>query len=421
MSHKPDRTELTAQDVTLAAGHRWQRLYLLFGGLGLLGLAASFVLKGYAPKGQLGFSYLVAFVFWLSIALGGFFFVLVQFASRAGWSVTVRRMAETVMATLPLFLLLFIPVIWSMHDLYHHWLDLAAVARDPLLRHKSPWLNERFFQLRAAVYLLAWAGFATYFYLQSVKQDTTKDHAITRRLQLLSAPGLIVFAVTVSFAAFDWIMSIDPHWYSTIFGVYYFAGCLVAIFSVLCILAVLLPRTGALPEGVVTVEHLHDLGKLLFGFTVFWAYIAVSQFLLYWYGNIPEETIFFAKRWYVVPEAANASKVWPLSTWRHLTTFLALGHFVVPFLFLLPRTIKRHPTFLLLGACWMLLMHLCDTFWLIMPNLHKAGIQVSVLDLTTLLGVGGIFLAGFFWLLRRQALVPVGDPRLPEALRFENF
>lgn len=420
MAHKQD-IKLTARDVTLGASHHWQRLWIMFAGLGLLGLAISFVLQSYAAKGQLAHSYLVAFIFFLSIALGGLFFVLLQFASKAGWSVVVRRIAETCMATLPLFVLLFIPVYLGMHELYHHWLDKAAVAADPILRHKSPWLNESFFVGRAALYLVAWSGLALFFYRQSVKQDDSGQHAITRRLQMASAPGIVIFAITVSFASFDWMMSLDPHWYSTIYGVYYFAGCMIAIFAVMIILAVVLERPGGLNKGIVTVEHFHDLGKLLFAFTVFWAYIAVSQFLLIWYGNIPEESLFYAKRWYVVSHGAGASKQWPLSSWRHVTLFLALGHFVVPFLFLLPRAIKRHRAFLVLAACWMLLMHLLDTYWLIMPNLHTRGVQFSVLDLTTVIGVGGIFFAGFFWLLRRQAMVPVGDPRLAESMRFENF
>ena len=420
MTHSKD-LKLTAEDVTLGANHPWQRLWIVFAGLGLVGLALSFVLQSYGAKGQLAHSYLVAFIFFLSIALGGVFFVLIQFASKAGWSVVVRRVAETCMATLPLFVLLFIPVYWGMNELYHHWLDQAAVAADPVLRHKSPWLNASFFLARAALYLGAWSGMALYFYRQSVKQDDSGQHAITRRLQVVSAPGLVVFAITVSFASFDWMMSLDPHWYSTIYGVYYFAGCMVAIFAVMILLAVVIERPGGLRKGIITVEHLHDLGKLMFAFTVFWSYIAVSQFLLIWYANIPEESLFFAKRWYVVSHGAGASAQWPLSTWRHVTLVLVLGHFVVPFLFLMPRAIKRNKTFLVLGASWMLLMHLLDTYWLIMPNLHTQGVQFSVLDITTLLGVGGIFFAGFFWLLRREAMVPVGDPRLGESLRFENY
>ncbi len=419
--HHHDTPTLTREDVTLPRGHRWHKLPLIFALLGVGGLGVSLALKGSAPKGQFAFSYLVAFLFFLSIALGALFFVLVQFASRAGWSIVVRRLAENMMATLPLFALLFIPVLLSMHSLYHHWTDTAAVARDPNLVHKSPWLNEDFFKIRAGIYLLSWALLAIYYYRKSVRQDTTGDPRTTRVLEIVSAPGIVVFALTASFASFDWMMSIDPHWYSTIWGVYFFAGCMVSVFAMLIIVTVLLGRGDALKRKVINQEHLHDLGKLLFAFTCFWAYIAFSQFMLYWYGNIPEETIFFAKRWYVVPHGAGATQQWVESSWKYVTILLALGHFAVPFLFLLPRTVKRHGGLMMIGAFWMLAMHLVDTYWLIMPNLHAHGFRFHLLDVTTLIGVGGIFLAGFFWLLRGCALIPLRDPRLPESLQFENF
>jgi hypothetical protein len=225
----------------------------------------------------------------------------------------------------------------------------------------------------------------------------------------------------VTFASFDWLMSLDPHWYSTIWGIYFFAGSLVAVFAVLLLLSVALSRRGEPTRGVITQEHLHDLGKLLFAFTCFWAYIAFSQFMLYWYGNIPEETLFYAKRWYLIPHGPEATRQWATSSWSYVSVLLALGHFAVPFFFLLPRTVKRNRALVVVAALWMLLMHLVDVYWLIMPNLHPKGVALHWLDVTTLVGVGGIFFAGFFWLTRGCALIPVRDPRLPESLRFENF
>ncbi|MCB1153717.1 quinol:cytochrome C oxidoreductase, partial [bacterium] len=244
------------------------------------------------------------------------------------------------------------------------------------------------------------------YYRGSVKQDKSGDKKITRRLQNLSGPGIILTALTLTFAAFDWIMSLDPHWYSTIYGVYYFSGSLVAIFAFLSISIIAMQSAGLL-EGVVTTEHYHDLGKLLFGFTVFWTYIAFSQYFLIWYANIPEETLWYAHR--------------SVGSWQKMTTFMAVGHFVLPFFYFLTRSTKRHRFALLVGAMWMLMMHFIDMYWLVAPSLHHEGVVFGLIDVTTLLGIGGLFLAFFTWNLRRNPLVPIKDPRLQESLRFENF
>jgi hypothetical protein len=222
----------------------------------------------------------------------------------------------------------------------------------------------------------------------------------------VSYPALIVFALSVTFAAFDWIMSLDPHWYSTIFGVYFFAGCVVCSFAGLTVLALALTRSGYLRHSI-TVEHFHDLGKLLFAFMVFWSYIAFAQFFLIWYGNIPEETVWFLER---LDDG-----------WKPLTILLAVGHFGLPFLYLVPRTIKRRRPLLLAGAAWMLLVHLLDLHWLVMPALHDGGPGFLLLELFALAGVGGAAVAVLGWLLVGAPLVPVRDPRLLESLAFENF
>ncbi len=216
----------------------------------------------------------------------------------------------------------------------------------------------------------------------------------------------MAFAVTLTFASFDWIMSLYPHWFSTIFGVYYFSGAAVGIFALLAILALVLGRANLL-AGAVTVEHLHDLGKLLFAFVVFWAYIAFSQFMLIWYGNIPEETAFFADRW-------NAG-------WRPVSIALAVGHFVLPFFVLLLRDVKRRAgTFAALGA-WMLAMHYLDLYWLVMPTFRPESPTPTLLDLVAFVALGSLFVGALGWLMRRAALVPVRDPRLSESLSFENM
>ena len=395
--------KIKPEQVTIGADSGWRHLPAVGVGLALLGGGICGALAGGNLK-QFYHSYLVAFLFFLSLALGGLFFVLVQFATRSGWSVVVRRIAENVMGTLPLFALLFVPVALGAHDLFH-WTHAEAVAGDELLQAKQPYLNEGFFYGRAAVYLLIWSALSWYLRRQSVRQDATGDHDVTRKLQAFCAPMLLVYALSLTFAAFDWLMSLDPHWYSTIFGVYFFAGSVVGIYSVMILLVAALRRSGLMGQAV-TADHFHDMGKMLLAFVAFWAYIAFSQYFLIWYANIPEETIWFLHRW--------------KGSWKLLSVFMGVGHFALPFFFLLPRTIKRHTGALVAAAVWMLAAHYIDLYWLVMPGLHHHGVQPHLLDLGALLLVGGLFLGTVGLLMRRGALVPVADPRLPESLSFEN-
>ncbi len=402
--HHPHPPVLRASSLWLPPDHAWRRLPKLGLVLAVLGLGGSLALGLLSHDGrhQLWHSWLVGSLFVLSVALGGLFFVLVHHATQAGWSVVVRRIAENAMATLPFLALLFVPLLFGMHDLFH-WSHADAVAADPLLAHKRPYLNVPFFLIRTLAYFGIWSFLAIWFGRLSRLQDQTGDHELTRRMRRASAPGLLLFAISVTFFAFDWVMSLDPHWYSTIFGVYFFAGSTVAFFAFLALVA--LGQRHMLAR-VLNAEHLHDIGKLLFAFVAFWAYMAFSQYLLIWYANLPEETGFFAQR-------LNGS-------WRPASAVLALGHFVVPFFFLLPRTTKRHTTALAAASVWLLVMHLLDLYWLVMPSLHADGMAPSLLDLATLIGCGGVFLAAFGWSQSRQALVPLRDPRLPESLTFEN-
>jgi hypothetical protein len=393
-----------ARQLEIPAESRWARLPLAGTVIGALGIAAS-ALLGRNDPAQFYFSWLVAFLFFLSIALGGLFFVLVHHATKSQWGVVVRRLGENAMATLPLFVLLFIPVALGLHHLYS-WSNPEVVSADPLLSGKQAFLNPTFFWIRTGIYFAVWSILALAYRRASRRQDATGEERLSRRMIFWSGPSIILFALTVTFASFDWIMSLDPHWYSTIFGVYFFSGSLVAIFAFLILTAASLERAGYL-QSVVTDEHFHDLGKLLFAFMVFWTYIAFAQFFLIWYGNIPEETV-----WYLHRQEGS---------WMAISALLGWGHFALPFLFLMPRTIKRRRPLLVGGAVWMLLMHLVDLHWLVMPVHQHHGFHPTLLDLTTLVGVGGLFVALFTRLLRSGALVPLGDPRLPESLSFENF
>jgi hypothetical protein len=300
--------------------------------LGVIGLAAGVLLIFVTDEGRPRFfhAYLVSFCYFLSLALGALFFVALQHLTRSGWSVVVRRLAEGIAATLPVLAVLCIPVLLGMHDLYH-WTHSDAVAGDSLLQWKQPYLNTPFFIVRVVVYFVVWTLLAWFFLTASVRQDATGDVRLTLRMQAASAPAMVLYAITVTFAAFDLLMSLDPHWYSTIFGVYYFAGSVVGFFALLALVVYLLQRAGRLTRAI-TIEHYHDLGKLIFAFVVFWAYIAFSQYLLIWYANIPEETVWYLRR--------------QSGSWAAVSLVLLFAHFVVPFVALLSRVSKRRKSLL---------------------------------------------------------------------------
>lgn len=370
--------------------------------VGVIGLGASLALAGGTK--QFYFSWLVAYMYFLSIALGALFFVLVHTVTRAAWGVTLRRVVENVMATLPVFALLFIPIWLGRHEVYE-WMHADAAAHNPIIKGKSAFLNEGFWFVRAILYFVAWSVLATWFSTQSQKQDETGEEQISARLRGAAPVGIVLFALSTTFATIDWMMSLEPMWYSTMIGVYFFSGAVVAILSFTLLLVHFAYAQGAL-RGVVTVEHLQDVAKLLFGFTIFWAYIAFSQYFLIWYANIPEETIYYMKR--------------QVGSWQSAGMVLALGHFLVPFFFLMPRAVKRQSALLIVIAIWQLLMHFLDLHWCIMPNLHHDGMKLGLTDITAFAAVGGIFLAALGWVSSRRALVPLRDPRLPESLSFEN-
>jgi hypothetical protein len=228
---------------------------------------------------------------------------------------------------------------------------------------------------------------------------------VSARLRRFAGPAIIVLALTQTFASIDWIMSLTPHWYSTMFGVYFFAGSFVGFIAFLSVVAVAMRGAGLL-DTVISAEHLHDVGKFLFAFTAFWAYIGFSQFFLIWYANLPEET-----SWY---------KVRIEGSWLWVSLTLMAGHFGVPFFYLMGRDVKRRGSTLAIGGVWLLAMHFLDLYWQVMPTLHPDGLRPSVLDVAAFLAVGGCFVAAASWLMRRQALVPLRDPRLDESLALEN-
>ncbi len=403
MSAAHDRPALTPEQVAIPPGHSWNRIPVFAGGAAVLGIVGCAILGLGNPK-QFFFSWLVAFLFFLSLTLGALFFVLIQYAAQGGWGIVLRRIGETVFATIPVMALLFLPVALGLHDLYE-WSHHEAVEHDALLQWKSPYLNTTFFMIRALLFFGIWSFLALVYYRGSRGQDTTGDPAVSARLRKFAGPGIIVMALTQTFASIDWIMSLTPHWYSTMFGVYFFAGSFIGFIALLSLFAVALRGAGLL-ESVISPEHLQDIGKLLFAFTVFWSYIAFSQFFLIWYANLPEETIWYKARME--------------GSWLSVSLFLMAGHFAAPFFYLMGRAVKRRNATLAVGGAWLLAMHYVDLYWQVMPTLHPAGVSPSLLDFAALLAVGGCFVAAVSWLMRKQALVPIRDPRLSESLAFEN-
>ncbi len=387
---------------------------------GAAGLAVSLIL-GWFDAERFYRSYLNAFCFVISISLGALFFTLLHHLTRAGWSVVLRRVSEAIAGNLMWLWVLFIPIAIGMltGNLYE-W----AADPDHLLPPKAEYLNPTFWLIRSGIYFAIWFLIARYFFKMSVAQDESGDPHLTSRMQTMSAGAMILYAFTQSFAAIDWMMTLESEWFSTMFGVYFFAASTCGFFSLLIIFLSLLQRWGRVTQEITT-EHYHDAGKLLFAFgIVFWAYIAYCQYMLIWYANLPEETAWFIPR--------------QLGGWGAVSLFLLFGHFFGPFLFLISRHPKRRQGVLLFAAAWMLFVHFIDVYWLVMPTIppeletaasydalaqlyQDTPVSWHLLDLTTLVGLAGLFVAGTAYRLRRCALIPIRDPRLHESLAFENI
>ena len=352
---------------------------------------------------QFAFSYLFAFTFFFTICMGGLFWILVHHAVDAEWSVVVRRQMENIASMLLVMAILFIPLVFVAPRLWK-WMTVPA-GQDILLDEKWPYLTPWFFWLRAAFYFGFFAIASTWLRANSILQD--KDGAprytvFNRKITFASLP---LFAVCLTFSAIDWLMGLDYHWFSTMWGVYIFAGTALSSMCVLVLLITALRGAGYF-ENVISLEHYHTMGKLMFAFTVFWAYIGFSQYMLIWYANIPEETVYFLRR--------------NTESWQILSTALVVGHFFVPFLLLLPNPGKRKPAFLCGMAVWILLMHLLDIYVVVLPALHKAGVVVSWMDFACLAAIGCTLAAVFLKRLGDAPLWPLRDPRLPQSIALKN-
>ncbi|MBU0741974.1 quinol:cytochrome C oxidoreductase [bacterium] len=406
MAHmKRDVSMLDRERLTLGGAGR----LLLVAGLvvGVGGLAISYVLGRGADDGMHHFmyAYLLNFMFLLSLSLGALWFVPLQHLTRSSWSTVIRRLAEIVSGTIPVLGLLAVPILLNL-DVIYPWADPAHAAGDPLMAHKLGFLSVKWFTFRVVLYFVIWTVLAYVFRRWSAKQDQSGDLSYTFRSERLGGPALLVYGLTQTLAAFDLMMSLDAHWFSTMFGVYWFAGIVAAFFALMTLLTWGLQRSGRLSR-IVTVEHYNDYGRAMFAFVFFWAYIAFSQYMLIWYANIPEETGWFLRR--------------QENGWSAVGYLLIFGHWLVPFAGLMSRFTKRRVALMVFWAVWILVMHWVDLFWLIMPELSPGGVPLQLMDVTLLAGLGGLYVAALALLAGDRSLIARRDPRLQESLNFENY
>jgi hypothetical protein len=377
----------------------WERVERAALLVGIIGLALC-LLGAFISRQQFFQSYLFAYIFWLGIALGCLGIVMLHNLSGGAWGAVIRRLVESGMRTLPLMALLFLPLVFGVHDLYE-WARPAARS-DALLQHKAPYLNVPFFFIRAALYFTVWIGAAWLMGRWSDQHDATGDERWIARLRALSGPGLVLYGLTVTFSSIDWIMSLEPRWYSTIYGVHFFGGHALAAFAFTILLAGVLAQREPLSD-VIAAPHLLDLGNLLLAFVMLWAYFAFSQWLIIWSGNLPEEAIWYTRR--------NSGG------WQWVTRLLIVFHFFAPFLLLLSRATKRRTLALGAVAAGIIVMRLIDVFWYTVPAFHPGDFTVHWMDVVAALGLGGIWLAAFLWQLRRVPLLPLHDPYMREVLQ----
>jgi hypothetical protein len=351
---------------------------------------------------QFSFSWLFGFIFFFTLCCGCLFWTIVHHATDAEWTVVVRRQLENIALLLIALAFFAIPILLLRHQLFT-WMD-TPVGKDHALDLKRHYLNWPFFLIRAVLYFVLLGGVAFLLRRFSVAQDRDGNPSCTVWMRKIAFIGLPIFGYALSFAAFDWLMGLNYHWYSTMWGPYIFAGSVGSSMSLLVLVATALRKAGYL--NVVTMEHYHIMGKWMLAFCVFWAYIGFGQYMLYWYANIPEETQYFLVR--------NTQSWWPLSL------LLVFGRFFGPFAILLLRSIKKHPHQLCWVAWWMLFMQALDMYIVVLPALHGTGVRLSIWDFICPIAIGCSLAFLYLRIIGRTSLFPTRDPRLIESLRLSN-
>ena len=398
-----DRSHITpAPEGEFFESGRHAGVSILCGVLGILGLLASFICAFIWPA-EFGYSWLFAFIFFFTLCIGCLFWTIVHHAVDAEWSVVVRRQLENIGLLIPLLGLLFLPV-WFWREYIYRWMNIPPGV-DPVLDEKRGYLNWEFFLARAVLFFVVLSVVAYLLRRYSVRQDRDGNPKFTIWMRRVSFAGLVAFAACLTFGAFDWLMSLNWRWFSTMWGPYIFAGIAGSSMGLLVLVIAALQKAGYL-KGVVTIEHYHIMGKWLLTFTVFWAYIGFSQYMLYWYANIPEETQYFIIR--------------NTESWNFLNWFLVIFRFFVPFALLLLRFAKKNITWICAISAWIVFMQLLDMYIIVLPALHGTGVHVTFLNFLPLIGIGGTLAFFYLRLLAKTSLFPVRDPRLLDSLRLVN-
>src|SRR5687768_601591 len=345
-------------------------------------------------------AYLIGWTFWTGIAIGSLALLMLQHLTGGGWGFVIRRILEASTRTLPAMAVLFIPILLGAHSLYHHWLDPEEVKKHAVVAFKTPYLNFPFFAIRALIYFAVWLAIAYFLNRWSLLQDRTGDNQYTKKMRTLSGPGMVLLIFTVTFASVDWYMSLEPEWFSTIYGfIFVAAWSLSALAFVIAILANLSKDEPM--RRIVAPLHFHDLGKLLLALVMLWSYFAFSQYLIIWSGNLPEEI-----GWYIV----RSHDIWGV-----VIVVIGILHFAAPFLFLLSRDLKRNPGKLVMIAMLILVMRAVDLLWMLVPAFREEHRWIWM-DLIALVGFGGIWLALFTWQLSKRSLIPINDPQLESVM-----
>ncbi|MFA5911800.1 MAG: hypothetical protein WC815_23720 [Vicinamibacterales bacterium] len=364
--------------------------------LGIALTGAGFMMSGADRFYQ---AYLVAYTFWMGVALGSLALLMVQHLSGGVWGVVLRRPFEAAVRTIPFMAVLFLPIVFGMHSLYE-WTHESALT-DPILMQKAAYLNTPFFLVRQALYFVIWSAMGYLLTSWSAEHDRTGDQALVDKMSRLSGAGLVIYFLTVTFAMVDWTMSVNPHWFSTIWGMLYIGGQGLSAFAFGITVLVMLSQTSPMSR-VLTTHHFHDLGKFLFAFLMLWAYLSFSQFLIIWSANLPEEIPHYLTRWD--------------NNWKYLSIFIIVGHFIVPYALLLSRDLKKNARKLRLIATWIICARVADYYWHVAPEFHQDGFTFSLLDIALPLALGGIFISIFVSQLAGRSLLPVNDAQLEKAL-----
>jgi len=399
---------MTAQDYMAPESvGRFEQRALGAGIAGLLACGICFFLYREQFADRFFHSYLIAFMFVLGLSLGSLGLLMLQHLTGGHWGVMTRRPLESATRVLPVVAVFFLPIaIFGMRHLYGDWLNAPATGEGSLSDLQKSYLTSSGFLIRAVIYFVVWLVLVFIFNRWSKEQDVNReDRALRRRMQMLAGPGIILYVFVMTFAAIDWVMSLSPHWASTIYGFLFVIGQMISSMSLMIAVLVLLSRTAPM-EGVIQSRHLHDLGKLLLAFVMLWAYFGFSQLLIIWSGNLPEEISFYRTRLY--------------GGWGVVAVFVLVFHFFVPFFSLLSRDLKRSAQMLPKIAIWLIFMRLVDLFWLTRPEFTSSAVP-GLMDVAAILALAGIWFAVFARNLKTLPLLPLGDPKLEEAIEVHEY